>query len=354
MSTMTPQLQQTLGKAITDLGGTANAALVLVGDRLGLYKALVEIGPATPAELAEQTGTHERLVREWLAAQAASEYVTYDPVTERFGMSPEQALVFADTDSPFYMAGGFFAAAAAVGDEKKLAEAFRSGDGIGWGDHHTCLFCGTEKFFRPGYASNLVQHWLPTLSGMIDKLESGANVADIGCGHAVSTLVMARAFPNSRFVGFDYHGPSIERAAALAAEQGLSNVRFEVATAQEFPQLDGEPYDLVAIFDALHDMGDPRGAARQVRRNLQDDGSWMIVEPAASDVFAENLNPVSRVFYAMSTAICVPSAMSQQGGEALGAQAGPAAIAEVVESGGFTRFRTATATPFNLVFEARP
>lgn len=353
MQAMTSTLQATLGKVISDLGGTANAALVMVGDRLGLYKAVADIGPCTAGELAEKTGTHERYVLEWLSAQAASEFVTYDAATERFSLSAEQAMIFADEDSPYYMAGGFFSAAAAVNDEQKLAEAFRSGQGIAWGDHHTCLFCGTEKFFRPGYASNLVQSWLPALTDMVDRLESGALVADVGCGHGASTLVMAQAYPNSRFIGFDYHGPSIDRATALAAEQGLPNVRFEVASAQEFPQREG-PYDLVAIFDALHDMGDPRGAARQAHRNLKPDGTWMIVEPAASDTLQENLNPVSRVFFAMSTAVCVPSALSQEGGEALGAQAGPAVIEDVVTSGGFRRFRTATATPFNLVFEARP
>jgi ubiquinone/menaquinone biosynthesis C-methylase UbiE len=354
MSTMTPKLQQTIGKVIADLGGTANAALVIVGDRLGLYKKLAEIGPATPAELAEQTGTHERMVREWLAAQAASDYVAYDAETKRFSMTPEQVQVLADSESPFFMAGGFFSAAAAVNDEPKLTAAFRSGKGIGWGEHCNCLFCGTERFFRTGYAANLVQNWLPALTDVMAKLETGALVADVGCGHGASTLVMARAFPNSRFTGFDYHGPSIERATAAAGQEGLSNVRFEIATAQDFPRRDGEAYDLVAIFDALHDMGDPRGAARHALGSLKNDGTWMIVEPAASDVLAENLNPVGRVFYAMSTSICVPAAMSQTGGEALGAQAGPAAIAEVAQSGGFTRFRTAAATPFNLVFEARP
>lgn len=353
MTTITPQLQQTLGKAISDLGGTANAALVMVGDRLGLYKTLAEIGPATAEELAAHTGTNERYVREWLAAQAASEYVTYDAATEQFSMTDEQALVLADSDSPFYMAGGFFSAAAAVTDEQALARAFVSGEGISWGDHHSCLFCGTEKFFRPGYASHLVPSWIPALTGMVEKLNAGAIVADVGCGHASSTLLMAEAFPQSQFFGFDIHGPSIDRARELAAQQRLGNVRFEVGTAQDFLLTGGRRYDLVAMFDALHDMGDPRGAARHIRHSLDDDGSWMIVEPAAADRLEHNLNPVSRVFYAMSTSICVPAAMSQEGGEALGAQAGPAAIAEVVKSGGFAQLRTAVATPFNLVLEAR-
>jgi SAM-dependent methyltransferase len=354
MSTMTPRLQEILGKVIADLGGTAIAALAITGDRLGLYRKLAEIGPAMPADLARATGTNERMVREWLAAQAASDYVTYDAATQRFHMSEEQKAVMADTESPFYMGGGFYSAASTLHDEPKLTEAFRSGKGIDWGDHCNCLFCGTERFYRTGYAANLVQTWLPALTDVVGKLEEGALVADVGCGHGASTLVMARAFPKSRFIGFDYHGSSIERAAALAAEQSLKNVRFETATAQDFPISDGEAYDLVAVFDALHDMGDPCGAARQAHRNLKPDGTWMIVEPAAADDLAGNLNPVGRVYFAMSTSVCVPAAMSQPGGEALGAQAGPAAIGAVAKDGGFTRFRTAAATPFNLVFEARP
>lgn len=354
MQTISLELQSLVGAVLTDLGATANAALVMVGDRLGLYKSLAEFGPATPLELAEATGTHERYVREWLSAQAASQYVSYDAATRRFSLSPEQRMVFAEADGPLYMAGGFFAAAAAVHAEGKLEKVFRTGEGIPWGEHCSCLFCGVEKFFRPGYVAHLIQEWLPALDGATAKLESGASVADLGCGHGASTLVMAKAFPNSKFVGFDYHAPSVERARRLAKEQGATNARFEVATAQDFPQADGVPYDLVAIFDALHDMGDPRGAARQVRRNLHPDGSWMIVEPAASDRLEENLNPVGRVFYAMSTAVCVPGAMSQTGGDALGAQAGPERIAGVASDGGFTRFRTAASTPFNLVFEAKP
>lgn len=353
MQTMTTELERLIGKVVGDLGATANAALVIVGDRLGLYRTLAEVGPATSHELAERTGTHERYVREWLAAQAASGYVEYDPATGRFRMSSEQAMLFADENSPVYMAGGFFAAAAAVNDERRLAEAFRSGRGIAWSDHHECLFCGTEKFFRPSYAASLLSSWIPSLEGMHERLQAGGAVADLGCGHGCSTVLMARAYPASTFVGFDSHPPSIERARAIAAEQGLTNVRFEVATAQDFARADGG-YDLVAIFDALHDMGDPRGAARRVRELLKADGTWMIVEPAAGDRLEENLNPVGRVFYAMSTSVCVPSALSQAGGESLGAQAGPAALGDVVAGGGFTRFRVAAKTPFNLVIEARP
>jgi SAM-dependent methyltransferase len=353
VQTMTKELEELIGKVIGDLGGTANAALVIVGDRLGLYRTLAEIGPATSHELAQQTGTHERYVREWLAAQAASGYVSYDPATQRFSMSREQAMLFADENSPVYMPGGFFAAASVISDERHLTEAFRTGRGIAWSDHHDCLFCGTEKFFRPSYAGNLIQSWIPSLWGMHARLQAGGIVADLGCGHGCSTVLMAKAYPASTFVGFDSHPPSIERARATAVEQDLPNVRFEVATAQDFRRMNGDGYDLVAIFDALHDMGDPRGAARRVQTMLKADGTWMIVEPAAGDRLEENLNPVGRVFYALSTAICVPSALSQEGGESLGAQAGPAALQEVVTSSGFSRFRLATRTPFNLVFEAR-
>ncbi len=354
MQTMNAELEQLIGKVIGDLGGTANAALVIVGDRLGLYRTLARIGPATSHELARHTGTHERYIREWLAAQAASSYVSYDPVTNRFSMSREQAMLFADENSPVYMTGGFFAAASAITDERHLAEAFRTGRGIAWSDHHDCLFCGTEKFFRPSYAGNLVQSWIPSLGAMHARLQAGGIVADLGCGRGCSTVVMAKAYPASTFVGFDSHAPSIEHARTVAAEQDLPNVRFEVATAQGFTRIDGDGgYDLVAIFDALHDMGDPRGAARRVREMLKADETWMIVEPAASDRLEENLNPLGRVFYALSTAICVPSALSQDGGESLGAQAGPAALEDVVTSSGFSSFRLATKTPFNLVFEAR-
>lgn len=353
MPALTPELEHLVGKVISDLGGTANAVLVIVGDRLGLYETLAKIGPLTPAQLAAHTGTTERYIREWLAAQAASGYITYDSSTEQFSMSPEQAMLFADENSPLYMAGGFFSASSLMRSDESLADAFRSGQGIQWGDHHECLFCGTEKFFRPSYASNLIQNWIPALNGVREKLERGAAVADLGCGHGCSTLIMAKAFPESEFVGFDTHAPSIRRATELAAEQGLSNVRFEVATAQNFPKrLDGAGYDFITIFDALHDMGDPRGAARRVRETLKPGGSWMIVEPAASDRLEENLNPIGRVYYAFSAAVCVPSALSQTGGEALGAQAGPAELDRVIRAGGLSGVRVATQTPFNLVLEA--
>jgi ubiquinone/menaquinone biosynthesis C-methylase UbiE len=354
MATPSPQLDAVLGKVISDLGATANAALVIVGDRLGLYTALADLGPCTADELAARTNCHPRSVREWLSAQAASGYVTYDTATRQFSLSPEQAMVFADADSPAYMTGGFYSAAAAIMSERKLTEAFRQGNGIPWGDHHECLFCGVERFFRTGYNHHLTQEWLPALTGVTDKLRAGAQVADIGCGHGASTIVMAAEYPHSRFVGFDYHPPSIERARQIAAQRGLTNVQFEVASAQDFPKMADQAYDLVTTFDALHDMGDPRGAARQVYQNLKPDGAWMVVEPAAGDRLEDNLNPVGRVYYSMSASVCVPSAMSQPGGEALGAQAGPAKLNETITSGGFTQFRVATQTPFNLVCEARP
>jgi ubiquinone/menaquinone biosynthesis C-methylase UbiE len=354
MQAMTQALQDTIERVILDLGATANAALVLVGDRLGLYRALDKIGPVTPTELAEATGTHERYVREWLAAQAASGYVSYDAKIGRFRMSPEQAMVFADENSPVFMAGGFYNAATAVIDERKLADAFASGEGIAWGEHCNCLFCGVERFFRPGYAHNLVQAWLPALEGMENRLDAGALVADIGCGHGASTLLMAEAYPASRFFGFDYHGPSIERAGQAAAARGLSNVRFETATATDFPLAGGEAYDLVTVFDALHDMGRPEQAAAHVRRRLKTDGAWMIVEPLAGDALEDNLNPVGRVYYAMSTAVCVPTAMSQNDAQPLGAQAGPKQLHRTIAAGGFSRCRIATQTPFNLVLEAKP
>lgn len=352
MQGMSPELEQLIGRVVGDLGAAANAALVIVGDRLGLYKALSEGGPATSEQLAERTGTDERNVREWLAAQAASGYVNYDAESRSFSMSLEQAMLFADENSPVYMAGGFYAAASLLHSERKLADAFRTGRGIAWGDHHECLFCGTEKFFRPSYASNLVQSWIPSLDGVESKLQAGATVADIGCGHGCSTLIMARAFPESQFFGFDYHPPSVENARRLAAEEGVSNVRFEVGSAQDFPAMDGG-FDFVTIFDALHDMGDPLRAAERVRQVLKKDGSWMIVEPAAGDRVEDNLHPVGRVYYAFSTAVCVPSAMNQEGGYALGAQAGPEALTRVLSDGGFSNVRIATRTPFNLVLHAR-
>jgi SAM-dependent methyltransferase len=346
------KLDQFMGKMLNDMGAAATGALVLIGDKLGLYKALAEAGPLSPAELAARTGTAERYVREWLAAQAAAGYVQYQPATGTYAMTAEQALALADDKSPVFVSGAFDIIASMFKDEPKISEAFRSGRGVGWHEHSTCLFRGTERFFRAGYAAHLVQEWLPALTGVREKLERGGKIADVGCGHGASTIVMAQAFEHSTFTGFDYHAPSVERAREAAREAGVeSRCRFEVADSKSFP---GDHYDLVAFFDCLHDMGDPVGAARQVLQSLDAEGTWLIVEPFAADAVEGNLNPVGRIFYAASTMVCVPASLSQDVGLGLGAQAGEARLRQVVEAGGFTRFRRATATPFNLVLEARP
>jgi SAM-dependent methyltransferase len=345
------RLNEFVGKMIGDMGGAMSGALMLVGDRLGLYKALAA-GPQSSAELAARTGTAERYVREWLSANAAAGYVGYDAESERFSLSPEQATVFADESSPVFMPGFAELLAAMWRDEPKITEAFRTGKGVGWHEHDPCLFRGTERFFRPGYAAHLVPSWLPALDGVVEKLQRGARVADVGCGHGASTIIMAQAFPSSRFLGFDYHGPSIERARLAAAEAGVADrVEFAVAPAKTFP---GIGYDLVTFFDCLHDFGDPVGAARHVRETLAGDGTWLIVEPFANDRLKDNLNPIGRLFYGASTMICTPASLSQEVGLGLGAQAGEARLREVVTQGGFTRFRRAAETPFNLVLEARP
>jgi SAM-dependent methyltransferase len=343
------KLDAFLGKMVGDLGAIATGAGVLLGDRLGLFRAMREGGPMTAAELATRTGTQGRLVREWLSGQAAAGYIEYDEATDRFHLSPEQELVFADEESPAFMAGAFEVLSSLWIDEEKVSGAFRSGKGLAWHDHSQCLFRGTERFFRPGYNANLVSSWLPALDGVVAKLERGAEVADVGCGHGASTILMAKAFPNSGFIGFDYHPASIERARQAAKEAGVAgNTRFEVAAAKTFPGT----YDLVAFFDCLHDMGDPEGASAHVYKALVPDGTWMIVEPFAHDSLAANLNPVGRVYYAASTFVCTPASLSQEVG--LGAQAGEARLRKVVSAGGFKRFRRAAETPFNMVLEARP
>ena len=345
------KLNAFLGRMVGDLGSVATGALVLLGDRLGLFKAMRDGDSLSAKELAERTQTHERYVREWLSAMATASYVSYDSGSDSFRLDAEQALVFADEDSPAFMAGAFEVLAALWVDEAKVAEAFRSGKGVAWHDHSACLFRGTERFFRPGYNANLVSSWLPALDGVVGKLQQGAKVADVGCGHGASTVVMAKAFPQAHFTGFDYHPASIERARKSAEEAGVSaNTSFEVASAKTYPG----SYDLVTFFDCLHDMGDPVGASAHVRETLNPDGTWMIVEPAAHDHLSGNLNPVGRIYYSASTMICTPASLAQEVGLGLGAQAGEVKLRQVVTAGGFTRFRRATETPFNMVLEARP
>ena len=346
------KLHELLVKAVTDFGATWHAPLVVIGDKLGLYKALAEAGPLYADELAQRTDTAERYVREWLASQAAGGYITYHPESGRYSLSEEQAFMMANENSPAFVPGAFQTAVATLKAVPKIENAFRTGEGVGWGEHDPELFCGTERFFRPNYAANLIQSWIPALDGVDEKLKRGGRVADIGCGHGASTILMARAYPNSTFIGFDYHEPSIELANHKAEEAGVSDrQRFEAATAKGSA---GSGYDLVTCFDCLHDMGDPAGAAAHVLRTLDPDGAWMIVEPFAGDTVEENLNPVGRAFYSVSTLVCTPCSLSQEVGRGLGAQAGEAQLREVVTEGGFTRFRRATETPFNLVLEARP
>ena len=344
------RLNDFVGKMLGDMGAALGAPLVLIGDKLGLYRALAD-APANSTELAERTRTTERYVREWLAQQAASGYVSYDETATRYFLTPEQQAVFVDENGPAFLAGFFDVIAAGFRAEPRIADAFTTGKGLGWHEQHGCLFRGTERFFRTSYNHNLVGSWLPALEGVVEKLEHGATVADVGCGHGASTVLMAKAFPNARFHGFDYHAPSIERARQAAEAAGVADrVEFEQAPAAAYP---GKTYDLVTFFDCLHDMGDPVGAARHVRETLAPDGTWMIVEPFAHDHTHMNFNPIGRVYYAASTLICTPASLSQEVGAALGAQAGEARLRDVVTSGGFTRFRQATATPFNFVLEAR-
>jgi SAM-dependent methyltransferase len=346
------RLHQFIGQMLGDLGGAASIAMVRIGDALGLYRMLNDKGALTCAELAREARVNERYLREWLAQQAASNYLSYDPSSGKFALPPEQAMVFAIEDSPVYMLGGFDLMATLLDAQPKVQEAFKTGGGVAWSDHTGCMFCAVARFFRPGYHNNLVAQWLPALDGVVEKLQRGAEVADVGCGHGWSTVMMAKAFPQSRFTGYDFHPSSIENARAHAREHAVtSNTHFEVATAKEFPRGN---LDLVTFFDCLHDMGDPTGAAAHVRQSLKADGTWMIVEPMAGDRLEDNLNPVGRLYYAGSTMICVPTSLSQEVGAALGAQAGEAKLREAITTGGFRHVRRATETPFNMILEARP
>jgi ubiquinone/menaquinone biosynthesis C-methylase UbiE len=343
------KLDAFMGKAVMDMGAAMHATLVVVGDKLGLYKAMAGAGPLTSAQLAEKTNTSERYVREWLNANAASGFVTYHAASKTYELPPEQAFALTALDLP----GAFHIISACFKDEPKITQAFRTGEGVGWHEHDANLFFGTERFFRPNYEQNLLNSWIPSLDGVKEKLARGAVVADVGCGHGASTILMARAFPKSRFYGFDYHSGSIEYARHVAGRDGLlDQISFEVASAKSYP-CDGG-YDFVTFFDCLHDMGDPTGAAKHVLSSLKPDGTWMIVEPFANDSPEQNHNPVGRIYYSASTMLCTPASLAQEVGAALGAQAGEERIREVVAAAGFARFRRAAQTPFNLIYEARP
>jgi SAM-dependent methyltransferase len=343
------KLQEFMGKLVVDMGGAALMANVILGEELGLYRAMADGSPTTPEDLARSTGCNARLLREWLSAQAAAGYVEHE--AGHFRLPPEQAAALADVDSPVYVAGGAVVLASLYLDKDKIAAAMRGDGGLSWADHHPCLFSGTERFFRPGYRANLVSQWLPALDGVVQKLDDGAKVADIGCGHGASSILLAQAFPRSTILGFDFHGPSIEQARQRAAEAGVQGrVAFAQASAQAFP---GEDFDLVCFFDCLHDLGDPVGAARRAHQALKPGGTVLLVEPFANDELDQNLNPVGRLFYAASTCVCTPNSLSQDVGLGLGAQAGEQRLRHVFMEAGFSGFRRATETPFNLVLEAR-
>jgi ubiquinone/menaquinone biosynthesis C-methylase UbiE len=345
------KLNAFIGQFVMDLGAAVHTGMVVIGEKLGLYKALAS-GPMSSAELAARTDTDERYLREWLSSQAAGGYVTYDDKSNKFSLSEEQAFALANEDSPAYLPGAFELALGSLAAVPRIADSFRTGAGMGWHEHVDGVFHGCEKFFRPGYAANLISTWIPSLQDVQAKLEAGARVADVGCGKGASTILLAKAFPKSQFFGFDYHDKSIEAARESAIRAGVEDrVTFKVAKAKEFP---GNNYDFVAVFDCLHDMGDPVGAAAHVRQSLTKDGTWMVVEPFANDKLKDNLNPVGRVYYSFSTLLCTPCSRSQEVGLCLGAQAGEVRIREVATSAGFSRFRRTTETPFNIVYEARP
>jgi SAM-dependent methyltransferase len=348
------KLQEFIGRAVGEWGAVESALLTFIGDKLGLFKAMAGAGALTPEELAKKTDTHPRIIKEWLAAQAAGGFVTYNPSAGSYTLPEEQAFALTNENSPAYIVGFYQIIAGLFKDQEKIIEVFRTGKGLGWGDHHHYLFEGTERFYKPSYVANLTASWIPALEGVEEKLRregSGAKVADVGCGHGVSTILMAKAYPNSKIIGFDYHKLSIEHARKEAEKEGLKNITFEVAGATDYP---GDDYDLVTFFDSFHDMGNPSAAARHVLQTLKKkNGTWMLVEPFANDKLEDNFNPLGRAFYSGSTMICVPASLNEDG-PALGAQAGEKRISEVVTSAGFSKFRRATQTPFNLVFEARP
>jgi SAM-dependent methyltransferase len=345
-------LEQFVHQAVGELAAGISGLMVHLGDRLGLYRAMAGAGPLTPGDLAARTGTQERYVREWLSNQAAGGFVAYDDAAGAFELSAEHAMVLADETSPVFLAGAFETIASCFTDHDAFVRAFTTGEGIGWGDHDDRLYTGALRLFRPGYEANLVSAWLPALDGVVDKLRDGASVVDVGCGLGASTIIMARAFEHSSFVGYDIHGPSIEAARAAALEAGVERrARFEVSSALEVP---GTGYDLACMFDCLHDMGDPVGAARRIRQSLAEDGTLLLVEPAAASALEDNLNPVSRLYYGLSTVICTPSSLAQDVGLGLGAQAGPQRLEDVLNEAGFSHVRVATQTPFNLIIEARP
>jgi 2-polyprenyl-3-methyl-5-hydroxy-6-metoxy-1,4-benzoquinol methylase len=351
MAVQTDRLDQLMGKALDELAASLGIGLVSVGERAGLWQGLAGAGRLTSEELAERTGTHERYVREWLRGMAAAGWVVYDPAGDVYSLEDEVAFMMNDPDGPS-VPSACMLAMAILHSAPQVAERFRTGDGFGWGEHHHELFPGTERFFRPQYAAHLVDEWIPALDGVEQALRDGARVADLGCGHGASTILMAKAFPESRFTGFDFHAPSIARAREIAEEEGVADrVTFEVGAAED---LGGGPWDLIAMFDCLHDMGDPVSVARRIREALAPDGTWMLVEPMAGDSVSDNLNPVGRLFYAASTLVCTPASLAQEGRAALGAQAGERTLTDVMRAGGFTRVRRATETPVNLVLEARP
>jgi 2-polyprenyl-3-methyl-5-hydroxy-6-metoxy-1,4-benzoquinol methylase len=344
-------LNALLGGILQDLGGAFSVPLVQIGESLGLYSTLSESGPLSSGELAARTGLKERYLREWLSAQAASNYITFEPATEKFSMTPEQSFVLANQGRPFYLAPAFGAAAAFQQNMPQVKEAFRTGEGVAWGDQTQCLSCAVASFFRPGYDNHLLQSWLPALNGVVGKLEHGGDVADVGCGHGISTMIMARAFPKSKVHGFDFHEKSIEEARKHANGHNLSNIEFQSREANELPG----KYDLITMFDCLHDMGDPVGTLKQIRAALKPGGSVMIVEPMAGDSLKDNLNPIGRMYYSASTMVCVPTSLAQPTGAALGAQAGERQLRKLImEEAGFGICRRAAETSFNLILEARP